>query len=113
MVKTACKGSAGVSKPPSPGRPVRPCLLPFLEVVLKNKRTYEGVWTSSCSTKSTTSPQQEKMEKYLLMPPGLRPKLRWAPSFILGHLQTWRTQYHYRDDQEYTSTREHGIQTCR
>ena len=22
------------------------------------------------------------------------------------------TQYHYRDDQEYTSTREHGIHTC-
>ena len=53
------------------------------------------------------------MEKYLLMPSGRRPKLRWVPSFIGLHLQTWRTQYHYRDDQEYTSTREHGIQTCR
>ena len=53
------------------------------------------------------------MEKYLLMPSGRRPKLRSAPSVILGHLQTWRTQYHYRDDQEYTSGREHGIQTCR
>ena len=53
------------------------------------------------------------MEKYLLMPSGLRLKLRWVPSFIRGHLQTWRTQYHYRDDQEYTSTQEHGIQTCR
>ena len=37
----------------------------------------------------------------------------WGPFFIRGHLQTWRTQYHYRDNQEYTSTREHGIQTCR
>ena len=46
------------------------------------------------------------MEKYLLMPSGLRLKLRWVPSFIWGHLQTWRTQYHYRDDQEYTCTRE-------
>ena len=53
------------------------------------------------------------MEKYLLMPSGLRLKLRWVPSFIRGHLETWRTQYHYRDDQEYISTREHGIQTCR
>ena len=53
------------------------------------------------------------MEKYLLMSSGLRLKLRWVPSFIGGHLQTWQTQYHYRDDQEYTSTREHGIQTCR
>ena len=44
---------------------------------------------------------------------GRRPKLRWAPSFILGHLQTWWTQYHYRDNREYTNTREHGIQTCR
>ena len=52
------------------------------------------------------------MEKYLLMPSGLRLKLRWVPSFIRGHLQTWRTQYHYGDNQEYTSTREHGIQTC-
>ena len=43
---------------------------------------------------------------------GRRPKLRWAPSSILGHLQTWRTQYHYRDDREYTNTREQGIQTC-
>ena len=42
MVRTACKGSAGVSKPPSPGRPVRPLLLLFLVVVLNNKRTYEG-----------------------------------------------------------------------
>ena len=38
---------------------------------------------------------------------------RWAPSSILGHLQTWRTQYHYQDDREYTNTREQGIQTCR
>ena len=53
------------------------------------------------------------MAKHLLMPSGLRLKLRWVPSFIRGHLQTWRTQYHYRDDQEYMSTREHGIQTCR
>ena len=29
---------------------------------------------------------------------GSPPQLRWAPSSILGHLQTWRTQYHYRDD---------------
>ena len=35
MVRTPCKGSAGVSKPPSPGWPVRPLLLLFLEVVLK------------------------------------------------------------------------------
>ena len=47
------------------------------------------------------------------MPSGLRLKLRWPPSFIRGHLPTWQTQYHHRDDQEYTSTREHGIQTCR
>ena len=53
------------------------------------------------------------MEKYLLTPSGLRLKLRWVPSFIQGHLKTWRTQYHYRDNQEYMSTREHGIQTCR
>ena len=39
-------------------------------------------------------------------------KLRCVPSFNRCHLQTWRTQYHYRDDQEYTSTREHGIHTC-
>ena len=104
MVRTACKGSAGESKPPSPGQPVWPRLLLFLEVVLKNKRTYEGGWTSSCSTKSTTSPPWEKMEKYLLMPSGRRRELRCAPSFIPGHLQIWRTQYHYRDDQEYTST---------
>ena len=102
MVRTVCKGSAGVSKPPSPGRPVRPRLLLFLELVLKNKRTYEGGWTSSCSTESTTSPPQEEMEKYLLMPSGRRPKLTWAPPFFLGHLKTWRIQYHYRDDQEYT-----------
>ena len=88
-------------------------LLLFLEVVLKNKRTYEGGWTNLCSARSTTSPPYEKMEKYLSMPSGRRPKLRWVPSFFRGHLQTWRTQYHYRDDQEYTSTREHGIQTCR
>ena len=28
------------------------------------------------------------------------------------HYKTWRTQYHYRDDREYTDTREQGIQTC-
>ena len=50
MVKTACKGSAGVLKLPSPGRLVQLRLLPNLEWVLKNKRTYEGGWTSSCST---------------------------------------------------------------
>ena len=55
---------------------------------------------------------EEKMERQLLMPSGRRPKLRWAPPLILGHLQTWRTQYHYRDDREYTSTREQVIQTC-
>ena len=113
MVRTACKGSAGESKPPSPGRPVRPLLLLFLEVVLKNKRIYKRGWTSLCSTRSTTSPPQGKMEKYLLIPSGLRLKLKWAPSFIRGHLQTWRTQYDYQDDQEYTNTREHGIQTYR
>ena len=53
------------------------------------------------------------MEKYLLMPSGLRLKPRWVPSSIRGHLQTWRSQYHYRYDQEYTKTREHSIQTCR
>ena len=31
----------------------------------------------------------------LLMPSCRRPKLRWVPSFIRGHLQTWWTQYHY------------------
>ena len=41
MVRTACNGSAGESKPPSPGWPVRPLILRFFEV-LKNKRTYEG-----------------------------------------------------------------------
>ena len=55
-MRTACKGSASVSKPPSPGRLVRPLLQLFFEVVLKNKRTYEGGWTSLCSTRSTTSP---------------------------------------------------------
>ena len=45
-----------LSKPSSPGRPVRPLLLLFLEVVLKNKRTYEGGWMSLCSRRSTTSP---------------------------------------------------------
>ena len=44
--------------------------------------------------------------------PGSPPNLRWAPSPILGHLHAWRTQYHYRDDREYTNTREQGIQTC-
>ena len=87
MVRTACNSSADESKPPSPGRPVRPLLLRFLEV-LKNKRTYEGGWTSLCSTRSPTSPPYGKMENYLLMPWGLRLKLRWGPSFIPGHLQT-------------------------
>ena len=49
------------------------------------------------------------MEKYLLMPSGLPLKLRWVLSFTRGHLQTWRTQYDYRDDKQYTSTPEHGI----
>ena len=53
------------------------------------------------------------MEKYLLMLLVRRLKLRWAPSSILGHLQTWRSQYHYQDDREYTNGREQGIQTCR
>ena len=55
MVMTACNGSAVESPPPSPGRPVRPLLLPFLEV-LKNKRTYEGGWTSICFARSIISP---------------------------------------------------------
>ena len=55
----------------------------------------------------------EEYHKSTVGEDGRRPKLRWPPSFILGRLQTWRTQYHYRNDQEYTSTREHGIQTCR
>ena len=55
MLMTACNGSAGESPSPSPGRPVRPLLLRFLEV-LKNKRTYEGGWTSICSTKIIISP---------------------------------------------------------
>ena len=53
------------------------------------------------------------MEKYLLMLSGRRPKLRWAPSSNLGHPQTLRARYHYRDDREYTNTREQDIQTCR
>ena len=40
-------------------------------------------------------------------------KIKPQTSNLRGHLQTWRTQYHYRDDQEYMSTRVHGIQTCR
>ena len=43
---------------------------------------------------------------------GSPPQTGMGSSFIRGHLQTWRTQYQYRDDQQYTSTREHGIQTC-
>ena len=74
MVVTACNISAGKSPPPSPGRPARPLLLRPLGV-LKNKRTYEGGWTSICSTRSTTSPSEGKMEKYLLKPLGLRPKI--------------------------------------
>ena len=31
MVRTACKGSTDASKPASPGRPVQPLLLLFLE----------------------------------------------------------------------------------
>ena len=85
MVMTACNISAGESPPPSPGRPARPLLLRRLGV-LKNKRTYEGGWTSICSTRSTTSPSGGKMEKYLLKPSGLRPKQRWGPSLIRGHL---------------------------
>ena len=55
MVMTACNGTAEESPPPSPGRPVRPLLLRFLDV-LKNKRTYEGGWTSICSTRSIKGP---------------------------------------------------------
>ena len=86
MVMTTCNGSAGESPPPSPGRPVRPLLLRCMEV-LKNKRTYEGEWTSIYSARSTTSPPEGKIGKYLLMPWGLRLKQRWGPSFPRGHLQ--------------------------
>ena len=112
MVMTACNISAGESPTRSQGRPAWPPLLRRLGV-LKNKTAYEGGWTSICSTGSTTSPSEGKMEKYLLKPWGLRHKQRWGPSLIRGHLQIWRRQYHYQDDKEYTSTREHGIQTCR
>ena len=86
MVMAACNISAGESPPPSPGRPARPLPLRRFEV-LKNKRTYDGGWTSICSTKSTTGPSEGKMEKYLLKPWGLRPKQRWGPFLIQGHLQ--------------------------
>ena len=55
-----------------------------LELVPKNKRTYEGGWASSCSTKSTTSPPLEKMDKYLLMLSGRRPKTEMS-FFIYIH----------------------------
>ena len=55
MVMTAFNGSAGELPPPSPGRPVRPLLLRFLEV-LNNKRTYEEGWKSICSARSIISP---------------------------------------------------------
>ena len=77
MVMTACNISAGESPPPSPGPPARPLFLPRFGV-LKNKRTYEGGCTSLCSTGSTTSQSEGKMEKYLLKPWGLRPKQRWV-----------------------------------
>ena len=86
MVMTACNIFAGELPPQSPGRPARPLLLRRLGV-LKNKRTYEGGRTCICSTRSTTSPSEGKMEKYLLKPWGLRPKQRWGPSLIRGHLQ--------------------------
>ena len=35
---------------------------------------------------------------------GSPPQTEMGSSPFRGHLQTWRTQYHYRDDQEYTST---------
>ena len=44
---------------------------------------------------------------------GSPPQPEMGSFLYSSHLQTWRTEYHYRDDQEYMSTREHGIQTCR
>ena len=75
MMMTACNISAGQSPPPSPGRTARPLPLRRLGV-LKNERTYEGGWTSIGSTRSTTSPSEGKMEKYLLKHWGLRPENR-------------------------------------
>ena len=44
---------------------------------------------------------------------GSPPQTEMGSFLYSGPSKTWRTQYHYRDDQEYTSTREHGIHTCR
>ena len=77
MVKTACKGSAGVSKLPSPGRLVQLRLLPNLELVLKNKRTYEGEYHLSTvgvdgelPLDALGSPPQTEMGSFLYSGPS-------------------------------------------
>ena len=51
---------------------------------LKDKTNQEGEWTSTCSTKSTTSPSEGKMERKLSKPWGHHQKADTGSSYYSG-----------------------------
>ena len=63
---------------------------------------------SACSTKSTTSPSEGKMERNLSNPWGPHHIRTWVPIFTPAHLRTWPTVYLYPGDRE----GQLGVQSC-
>ena len=63
---------------------------------------------SACSTKSTTSPSEGKMERNLSNPWGPHHIRTWVPIFTPAHLRTWPTVYLYPGNRE----GQPGVQSC-
>ena len=67
---------------------------------LRNKTNREGERTSTCSTKSTTSPSEGRMETNLSKPWDLHHMRTWVPIFTPAHRRSWPTLYLYPGDRE-------------
>ena len=103
---TACSTSADKLLSPSPVQPALHLRLRQLEA-LRNKTNWEGEWTSTCSTKSTTSPSEVKMEKNHSKPWDPHHMWTWVPTFGPAHLQTGPTLCLYPGDRE----GQHGVRS--
>ena len=98
---TACSTFPEELLYPSPVPPARLLRLRLRQLEdLRNNTNLEGEWTSVFSTRSTTNPSDEKMERNHSKPWDLHNTQTWVPALTPAHLRTWPTLCLYPGDRE-------------
>ena len=84
------------------------CLRLLQLEAVRNSTNLEGEWTSIFSTRSTTNPSEENMEKNHSKPWDPPHTRTWVPTLTPAHLRTWPTLCLYPDDRE----GQYGVRSC-